>query len=109
MNDQRFGGWMKLGSFLDGKRKGFCHCSAIVILGRRMAHVIEELYRRSLEPLTVVGKRNVEPLAIGRCLLVCERQTAERFRQILGSGAINRATGAGDKVIGADLLGPNAD
>jgi hypothetical protein len=38
-----------------------------------------------------------------------ERQASQRLRQILGRFALRAASGAGDQVIGADLLGPQLD
>ena len=44
-----------------------------------------------------------KPLAIGRRLLVGERQAAERLGQRLGCSALRLAAGAGDQIIRADL------
>ena len=88
MDDQRLGGGVELGGLVDGEREGLRHRQPVVILGRRVARVVEQPRRRRLEALAVFGERNVEPLAIGRRLLVRERQAAERLRQRLGLGAL---------------------
>ena len=74
VHDQRLGGGMELRRLLDGEREGLRHRQAVVILGRRMARVVEQSRRGGLEAPAVLGQRDVEPLAIGRRLLVRERQ-----------------------------------
>src|SRR5262249_42331031 len=76
MNDQRLSGGMEFCRLIDGKRKRLRHRQTIVILGGRVAHVIEEFCRRSLEAPRIFGKRNVESLAVGRRLLMREWQAA---------------------------------
>jgi chromosome segregation ATPase len=50
-----------------------------------VANVVEEFCRRGLEALRIVGKCQIEPLAIGRRLLVREREAAERLDQAVST------------------------
>jgi hypothetical protein len=98
---------MQLGCVVDGEGERLRHRHAIVVLGRRMFRIIKIAHGRGGEAAAVFGERNVEPLAIGRRLLVRERQAAERLRQESRVGALAFAARAGDKVVGAGLLGPD--
>ena len=79
-----------------------------MVLGGRVFWGIEQARRRCLEAGAVVGKRDAEALAIGGGLLMGERKAAQRLRQSLGGSTFVRTAGAGNKVIGADRLGPEA-
>ena len=102
VHDQRLDRGMELGGLLDGEREGLRHRQPVVILGRRVARVVEQSRRRRLEALAVVVERLLQPLAIGGRLLVRERQPAERLRQGLGGGALVGAAGAHHQIVGAD-------
>ena len=109
MEDQRIGPGMQPCGFIDGESEGFGDRQTIVILGRRVPFRIQQFRRRRFQPARVFGERHIEPLAIGRRLLVRERQAAERLREHLRSGALVLAAGAGDEIVGADFLRPEAD
>ena len=109
MHDQRLDRGMQLAGLLDGEREGLRHRQAVVILGRRVARVVEQSRRRRLETLAVVVERLLQPLAIGGRLLMGERQPAQRLRQGLRGGALVGAAGARHQIVGAGRLGPDAD
>ena len=64
---------MLLRRLLDGEREGLPHRQPVVVLGRRMARIIEKSCRRGFEALAVLTQGDVEPLTIGCPLLVGER------------------------------------
>ena len=109
IDDQRLGGGMQLGGFVDGEGERLRDRQAAVIFGGRVFGRVEQPRGRGLEPLAIFGERDAEPLAIGRRLLMRERQAAQRLRQRLGLGALLVASRAGDEVVRADLLRPDAD
>jgi hypothetical protein len=109
VHDQRLGGGVELCGFVDGERERLRHREAVVVLGRGVAGIVEEFGGGCGEAFRVFGKRQIEPLAIGRRLLVRERQPVERFGQSERGGALGRAAGAGDEIIGANFLWPQPD
>ena len=89
MDDQRLGGGMELRGLVDGEREGLRDRQAVVILGRRvLARRRAAAPARPSKRLRYSASEISEPLAIGRRLLVRERQAAERLRQRLGLGAL---------------------
>src|SRR5262249_32132354 len=106
INEQRLSGGMNFRRFLDGERERLRYCHSIVVFHWRVARVTKELCWRSLKTPSVFGERNVELLAIGRRLLMRERESIESLRQSDCSGPFCNATGGSDKIIGANLLRP---
>ena len=109
IDDQRLGGGMQLGGFVDGEGERLRDRQAAMIVCGRVFGRVEQPRGRGLEPLAIVGKRDAEALAIGRRLLMREGQAAQRFRERLGLRPLLVASRAGDEVVRPDLLGPDAD
>jgi len=107
MNDQRLSGKVELRRLLDGESEGFRHRQLVVVLYRRIPGGVEHSRRCSRETHPALGDRNLEPLAIGRHLLMGKRQAAQRLRQNLGRFALSIPAGPRDHIIGRDLLGPD--
>jgi hypothetical protein len=80
VHDQGLGRRLELAGLLDGEREGLRHGAPIVILGGRIAGVVEQPRRRGREALGIFGERKLQALAIGRRLLVREREAVQDFR-----------------------------
>ncbi len=89
--------------------KDLRHRLPVVVLLRRELLVGEMRDGRGLEALEIFGKAHVQRLAIGRRLLMGERQAAQRDGKRLRLRALLGAAGAGDQKIRADILGPDAN
>jgi hypothetical protein len=73
IGDQRFGGGMQLGGFVDGEGERLRDRQSAMIACGRVFRCVEQPPGRGIEPLAIVGQRDAEPLAIGRRLLMRER------------------------------------
>jgi hypothetical protein len=81
VHEQLIGCGVELGGLVNREREGLRHRPPVIIFDRRISLVIEQSRQRGLEAFAIFGERNVEPFAIGGCLLVGKRQDAKRLRQ----------------------------
>src|SRR5437667_2978958 len=100
---------MEFSCLLNGERKRFGYRSAIVVLGRSVTRFVKQARRGGCEAFGVLNERDFEAFAIGRRLLMCERQSSQQFRQSLCGLAFPRPASPGNEVIGTNLFGPKAD
>jgi hypothetical protein len=100
---------MKLASLVDRQFQCLRYRRPVVVFGGRGTPIVEHSRRCCFETVEVIGDRDLESLTIGRRLFVSERQSTKRLGQHLGHFAFPVAAGSGDQIVGANLLGPEAD